>query len=88
MEDWHEWCMRHWTSFQRSVWRNPQSLPGSRIKRGKVIGLIEKVKVIGLIAMNASAPDNVFLPIANGICPFLKCICPNSSQGQDGKLLG
>ena len=50
-----------------------------------MIGLIEKAKVIGLIAMNASAPDNVFLQIANGICPFVRCICPNSSQGQVGK---
>ena len=42
-------------------------------------------KVIGLIAMNASAPDNVFLQIASGICPFVKYICPNASQGQEGK---
>ena len=51
--------------------------------RGKVIGLIEKE--IGVIVMNASAPDNVFLQIASGICPFVKYICPNVSQGQEGK---
>ena len=49
-----------------------------------MIGLIEKAKVIGLIAMNASAPDNVFLQISKFVL-VVKCISANPSQGQVGK---
>ena len=53
-----------------------------------MIGLIEKVKVIGLIAMNVSAPDNVFLQIVNGICPCCKMYFCKSQSGSSGKVIG
>ena len=57
---------------QRRVWRNPRNPRQGQAAsmRGKVIGLIEKV--IGVIVMNVSAPNNVFLTNCKWYLSFCK----------------